>query len=131
MDETEVAAWFDGYLAAFAALGRGEVQPDDVLAYYGVPFLVTTDDVIMAFATANEVAAWLQNQADAMVAARYDHTRTLASELAILNVSTALQRAEFSRQRADDSEINQMVVTYVITRESEGFRIAALILHSP
>jgi hypothetical protein len=131
MDETEVAAWFAGYLAAFAALGRGEVQPVYVLAYYGVPFLVTTDDVVVSLATATEVAAWLQNQADAMVAARYDHTATRASDLEILNVRTALHRAELSRQRADNSEINGMVITYLITRESEGHRISALILHSP
>lgn len=92
---------------------------------------MTTDDVIVSLGTVDEVAAWLQSQADAMSAAGYSHTETLASDVAILNRNTALHRAEFSRQRADGTEINQMSVTYVITRESEGLRIATLVLHSP
>ena len=79
----------------------------------------------------DEVAAWLQGQADAMTAAAYDHTETLASDIAILNRNTALLRGEFSRQRADGTEISQMSVTYVITRESESFRISVLVLKSP
>lgn len=131
MDESEVRDWFAAYLSDFAALGRGESHPGDVVAYFGVPFLLTTDDVISWLTTTDEVAAWLQNQGEAMAAAKYDHTETLASDVAISNRHTAVYRAEFSRQRADGTEINQMAVTYVITRESEGFRISALALHSP
>jgi hypothetical protein len=66
-----------------------------------------------------------------MAAAKYDHTETLASDVVILNRNTAVHRAEFPRQRADGTEINHTSVTYVITRESEGFRVAVLLLHSP
>ena len=79
----------------------------------------------------DEVAAWLQGQADAMTAAAYDHTRTLASDITILNRNTALLRGELSRERADGGEINRVSVTYVIIRESETFRISVLVLHSP
>jgi len=64
VEESDIRDWFTEYLRAFAALGRGESRLADVVAYYGVPFLLTT-------------------------------------------------------------------VTYIITRESEGFRISALLLHSP
>ena len=131
MEESEVGDWFAQYLSAFAALGRGESRPGDVVPYYGVPFLLTTDDVIVSLGTVDEVAAWLQSQADATSAVGYNHTETLASDMEILNRNTAVHRAEFSRQRADGTEINQMSVTYVITRESEGFRISTLVLHSP
>ena len=131
VEESAVRGWFTEYLSAFAALGRGERRPGDVVPYYGVPLLVTTDDVIVSLGTANEVATWLQSQADAMLATDYDHTETLASAVAILNHNTAVHRAEFSRERADDTEINRMAVTYVITRDSEGFRISTLVLHSP
>jgi len=127
----EVEDWFAQYLSAFAALGRGESRPGDVVPYYGLPFLLTTDDVIVSLGTVDEVAAWLQSQADATSAMGYNHTETLASDVAILNRNTAVHRAEFSRQRADGTEINQMSVTYVITRESESFRISMLVLHSP
>lgn len=131
MHESEVRDWFAEYLSAFAALGRCESQPDDVVGYYDVPFLLTTDDGTVSFGTRNDVAAWLQSQVDAMAAAKYDHTETLANDVAILNRTTAVHRAEFSRRRADGTEINHISVTYVITRESEGFRISALLLHSP
>jgi hypothetical protein len=31
----------------------------------------------------------------------------------------------------DGAEINRLTVTYVITRASNGFRISALLVHSP
>lgn len=130
MDESEVRDWFAGYLSTFAALGRGESRPGEVVLYYGVPFLLTTDDVSISLGTTDQVVGWLQTQVDGMAAANYDHTEILASEVTIVNRNTALHRAEFSRQRADGSEINQMSVTYVITRESEGLRVSALLLHS-
>ena len=119
------------YLFAFAALGRGESAPGDLVLYFSVPFLLTTDDVIVSLGTVDEVAAWLQSQADAMSAAGYNHTETLSSDVAILNRNTAVHRADFSRRRVDGTEINQMSVTYVITRESEGLCISTLMLHSP
>jgi hypothetical protein len=128
---SEVKHWFAGYLSAFAALGRGESQPGDLVAYYGVPFLLTTDNVNVSLGTRGEVAAWLQSQVDAMAAANFDHTVTLASDTAIVNRNAAVHRAEFSRQRADNTEINHMSITYVITRNSGGFQISALLLHSP
>lgn len=131
VEEGEVRDWFALYLSAFAALGRGESRSGDVVPYYGVPLLLTTDDVIVSLGTVDEVAAWLESQADAMSAAGYSHTETLTSDMAVLNRNTAVHRAEFLRQRADGTEINQMSVTYVITRESEGFRISTLVLHSP
>lgn len=131
MNESEVGDWFAEYLSAFAAMGRGESQPGDVAAYYGAPFFFTSDDVVISLRTRDEVAALLQSQMDAMVAAKYHHTKTLTSDVAIVNQKTALHRAELSRRRADGTEINHMSVTYLITRESESFHISALLLHSP
>jgi len=129
--DSDVRDWFADYLSAFAALGRGESRPEELFPHYDVPFLLTTDDVIMSHGTVDEVAAWLQGQADAMTAAAYDHTKTLASDITILNRNTALLRGELSRQRADGGEINRVSVTYVIIRESESFRISVLVLDSP
>ena len=77
MKESDVGDWFAEYLRAFAALGRGESRLADVVAYYGVPFLLTADTGIISLGTMDEVAAWLQRQADVMLAAEYDHTETL------------------------------------------------------
>jgi len=130
VEEEEVRAWFAEYLSAFAALGRSESRPRDLIAYYGVPSLLTTDEVITWLRTTDDVEAWLQGQADAMSAAGYDHTDTLVSEVAVLNRNTAVHRAQLSRERSDGTQINQMSVTYVLTCESERLRITALVVHS-
>lgn len=92
---------------------------------------MTTDDAIVSLGAAEEVAAWLERQAEAMEAADYHRTDTLASDVAILNHNTAVHRSEFSRRRVDGTEINRMTVTYVITREAERLQISVLALHSP
>lgn len=44
MDKVEIERWFSSYLADFVALGRGEVADVRlILAYYGVPMMLTSD----------------------------------------------------------------------------------------
>jgi hypothetical protein len=131
MDEPEVSDWFEQYLSAFAASGRGERPAADVVGFYSAPLLLTSDDVVVWLHTTDEVAAWLQTQVDGMLAADYDHSRTLSSETVVVNQHTALHRAAFSRERADGEEISRLEVTYLVTRQAEGFRISAMILHAP
>lgn len=130
MDEAEVREWFSEYLSVFAATGRGEVEPTEVVRFYAAPLLLTTDDVLVSVGTESEIAAWVQTQVDAMLASAYDHTETLSSDVMILNRNTALHRGEFSRQRADGEEISRLTVSYLITRASDVFGISALVLHS-
>jgi hypothetical protein len=52
----EIRAWFEEYLRAFGAVGRGE--SDDLhmlMQYYGVPLLLTTDEAALALTTEDEV----------------------------------------------------------------------------
>lgn len=41
VDSNDVSQWFGEYLDAFAACGRGENDTASLLAYYGVPLLLT------------------------------------------------------------------------------------------
>jgi hypothetical protein len=131
MDEGEVRGWYEEYVFAFAACGRGERQAADVAGFFSVPLLVTTEHVVVWLRTTNDVVTWLQTQVDGMHAANYDHSETLSSETTILNHNTALHRAAFSRQRADGEEISRVTATYVVTLQPDGFRISALVLHAP
>lgn len=123
--------WFGEYLAAFAACGRGEREPSELLAYYGVPLLMTTDSSFAAFASEAEVVAIAKQQIDAVRAANYDHSDVLSSEVVVLNGTSALFRGTFSRRRADGSEISQLTVTYVVTRGPNGRRLSVVALHNP
>jgi hypothetical protein len=132
MDEVGIRAWFDQYLKALAARGRGEA--DDLhalLEYYGVPLLVATDDAARALTAAEDVIGFARQQVDGMRAANYDHSATLDSEVTRLNTTSVLYRADFARQRADGSEIGRLGVTYLITSGPAGLRISALAVHTP
>jgi hypothetical protein len=131
VDLDDTRAWFNEYLLAFAACARG--ASDDLRAlldYYGVPLLLTTDADAVALMTEAEVLNAIGGQIAGLRAASYDRTETLDSETTAINATTALHAAEFSRQRADGSEIGRLHATYLITVGSHGQRISALAVHS-
>jgi hypothetical protein len=131
MRVADAAAWFDDYLSAFAAFGRGELDdPHVLLDYYAVPLLLTTDDAALALTTENDVVDAVRRQIAGLRDAGYDRSETIRSELSVLNASTALYAAEFSRRRADGSEIGRLAATYLITGGTRGHRISALIVRT-
>jgi hypothetical protein len=123
--------WFGQYLDVFASCGRGERDAASLLAYYGVPLLLATDDAFVALTSDDRVMAAAQRQIDGMRAADYHHSDVLSSEVTVLNATSALYRGAFSRRRADGSQISQLTVTYLVTDGSAGRRISALALHTP
>jgi hypothetical protein len=131
VDGSEVSRWFEAYLAAYAACGRGESETDALLAYYGVPLLVTTDDGVFALASGAEVVGVLQQQVDRMRAASYARSEILASKVAVLNARSALYEGTFSWHRSDGVEFNRLTATYLLTVGAEGRRISALVVHTP
>jgi hypothetical protein len=131
VDVAELRAWFDRYLEAFAARGRGE--SDDLHAlfeYYAVPRPLTTDQAAIALTTADEVLNAIRGQIEGMRATGYHRSETLQSEVVPINATSGLYTAEFSRQRADGSEIGRLRATYLITAGTSGRRISALAVHS-
>jgi hypothetical protein len=126
----DVNRWFGEYLDAFAACGRGESETASLLDYYGVPLLITTDDGFYALTTDKQVVASIQPQVDGMRAASYSHTEIVDSEVTLLNEPSALYRATFSRRRSDDSEINRLAATYLVTDGVAGRRISVLAIHT-
>jgi hypothetical protein len=131
VDDSEVSRWFGEYLDAFAACGRGERDPASLLAYWGVPLLLTTDDGCLALTSDEQVVAAAKQQVEGMRAADYDHSEVLSLEVTVLNATSALYRGSFSRQRRDGGEISRLTATYLVTDGPVGRRIAALAVHSP
>ena len=129
MDNSDVSRWFGKYLDAFAACGRGEREPASLLAYYGVPLLLTTDDGCVALTSDNQVVAAVSQQVEGMRAAGYDHSEVLDSQVTVLNAASALYRGTFSRQRRDGGEIGRLTATYLVTDGPVGRRIAVLAVH--
>jgi hypothetical protein len=125
----EVSRWFGEYLDAFASCGRGESDVSSLLAYYGVPLLLTTDDGFFALTSGDQVVAAVQRQIDGMRAAGYARSEILSSDVTVLNSTSALYRGTFSRSRSNGDEIGRLTATYLITVGPAGRRIAALAVH--
>jgi hypothetical protein len=130
VDDDDVSGWFGDYLLAFAACCKGERETTSLLAYYGVPLLVTTDNAAFALTNDDEVVAVLQRQVDDMHAARYGHSEILDHEVTVLNSTSALYRATISRRRTDDSEISLLAATYLVTDGPAGRRFSVLAVQS-
>ncbi len=131
VDSHDVSQWFGDYLEAFAACGRGERDTDSLLAYYGVPLLLTTDDGYFALTRDDQVVAALRQQVDGMRAAGYGRSEILRSEVTVLNSASALYNGTFSRQRNDGGEISRLAATYLVTEGPAGRRISALLVRAP
>lgn len=130
MNGDDVSRWFGEYLDAFAACGRGEGNANSLLAYYGVPLLVATDDAFVALTSEDQVVGVAKQQIDGMRAANYDHTNILHSDVTVLNATSAIYRGEFSRVRGDGATINRLAVSYLVTDGPIGRRISVLAVHS-
>jgi hypothetical protein len=126
-----VSRWFDEYLDAFTACGRGESETGSLLGYYGVPLLLTTDDGFFALTSDDQVVAAAQQQVDGMRAAGYGRSEILGFEVTVLNSTSALYRGTFSRQRSDGGEISRLAATYLVADGATGRRISMLAVHSP
>ena len=113
------------------ACGRGESDVASLLAYYGVPLLLTTDHGFLALTTDEHVLAAAQQQIDAMREAGYAHSQILDSGTTILNSTSALYRQTFSRHKSDGSEIGRGTTTSLVTDGPAGRRMSMLAMHSP
>jgi hypothetical protein len=131
VDSDDVRRWFGEYLEAFAACGRGERDTASLLVYYGVPMLFSTDDGFFAAASGDQVVAAVQQQVDGMRAASFGRTEVLASQVTVLNATSALYEGTFSRLAGGGGEIARLTATYLVTDGPAGRRISALLVHSP
>jgi len=113
------------------AHGRGEKDTDVLLAYYGVPLVLTTDGGSIALTSNEQVVTAVQQQVDGMRAADYNRSEILGSEVTVLNSTSALYRGTFSRHRSDGSEIGRLTATYLVTDGAVGRRFSVLAVHSP
>lgn len=131
MTEAEVADWFAGYLAEFAALGRGDVDDERrILSYYGVPLLLSTDAGTTVLADEEQVLDAARRQVAALRADNYDRSDQLFGEATVLNRTCALYRGRFVRYDGDGGEITRVETSYLIAVGPDGPRITSIVFHS-
>lgn len=130
IDSDGLRQWFEQYLDTFAACARGEREIAELLRFYGVPMLVTSEDGAITVTTDDEAAAVMQGQMDGLRSARYHHSDVLTADVTVLNSSSALYTATLSRRDVDDDEIDRGTMTYVVTEISARLEIAVLAIHA-
>ena len=129
MDAGAVNRFLNEYLEAFAACVRGEREIDSLLAYYGVPLIITSDAGVITLTTDSDVVTVIQSQIDGLRGLRYRQTEVLQSQVTGLNATSALYRASLVRRDDTGKEIGCPTVTYVVTDGDAGPRIAVLAAH--
>jgi hypothetical protein len=131
VDVDDTREWFEEYVRVFEACGRGaSADISRLIDYYAVPLLLTTEAAAVALMTEQEVLATVHDQISGMRAAGYHRSEKLDSETRSINATTALHTAEYSRRRADGSEIERLRATYLIIDSRRGRRISALAVHT-
>jgi hypothetical protein len=131
VDSSEIRAWFQGYLDAFAAAVNDLSKSGGILNFYAVPLILAGDDEAQVLTSEEDVLAIVPRNAAALKSDQYSHSELLDGHLIEINRSTVLLRGEFSRRRVDGTEIHQLGATYLIARGVSGLRIFAVAAHSP
>ena len=130
MEERDVAEWFEEYLGVYTACGRGEEDPRALLAYWGVPLLLSADAGFGTLVDEEQVLAALGHQTEGLKSSGFHRIEVLESEATVLNATTAQYRGSFVRRGRDDGEIARLSATYLVTEGPAGRRISALVVHS-
>jgi hypothetical protein len=129
IDGFGLRVWFDQYFDVLAACVRGEREIADVLRFYGVPVILTSQHGVSTASTDDEAAAIMLGEIDALRAARYHRTRVQSADVNLINAASALYTATYShRDRAGD-EIDQAAITYLVTETSAGLKISVRAVH--
>ena len=111
VDTDGLSKWFDEYLDTFAACARGDREIASLLSFYSVPFILTSDEGVVALTSDDQVAGVMQGQLDSLRATGYHHSDELHSEVTVLNSASALYRGTYSRRDHDGGEIANVSVT--------------------
>lgn len=126
LDSAAVSSWFGEYLETFSACVRGDRDMSALLSHYGLPLIFTTDDGVTTLMTDDEAAAVMQSLVDGLRANGFHHVEVMHAEVKMLNSFSALYRGTMSRRNVDGQEIGCPTITYLLTDDVAGLRIAVL-----
>ena len=119
--EEEVRHWFfDVYFNHWVDVGAGRRKegPEFVLQYWGTPMFVTHDEPAIAMWALEDqqIVDFLVMQQEILSAAGYDHTEIPDQKIFVYNKNGAAIEVIWSRQAADNTEIQRLVVHFEVAR---------------
>ena len=129
--EEEIRHWFfDVYFNHWVEVGSGVRQegPDFVLQYWGTPMYATHNDpdISMWMLTGEEIVGFLVMQHELLKANGYDHTEIPDQKVFVYNQNGAAIEVIWSRQAADNTEIQRMVVHFEVARVEGVWKVVGV-----
>jgi len=129
--EEEVRHWFfDVYFNHWVEVGAGirKEGHEFVLQYWGTPMYVTATEPVIAgwLLEPQQIVDFLAMQHEALKAGGYDHTEVPEQKIFVYNQNGAAIEVIWSRQAADNSEIQRMVVHFEVVRVDGVWKVAGI-----
>jgi hypothetical protein len=124
----DVRAWYDRYLETFTSLAAGEhADIEEILAYFGAPLVIITEDRYQALPTRDAVLSTAQTLIDQLRRANYAGSTVHRLDIRPLNARAALVDGVFSRHDPAGNELERFDTAYLVARTDEGWRFTAIV----
>lgn len=123
-DPTDENAIHEAYTAYAEAFAR---DPAVAAAFWGQPALNVLPHQVRAFNTSAEVSDYYADALAHLKLRGYSHSRLKARRVEMLNSTTALYKATFTRIKADGTELEQSAATYLFHKSADGWKMFAAI----
>ena len=129
--QEQVRHWFfDVYFNHWVDVGAGRRDdgPEFVLQYWGTPMFVTNDEPALAMwaMEGQQIVDFLVMQHEMLTAAGYDHTEVPDQTVFVYNENGAAIEVIWSRQAADNTEIQRLVVHFEVARIDGVWKVVGI-----
>lgn len=120
----DIEHWFfSQYFMDFIAIGAGKIDPDRILAYWGVP-LHMSGPAHAAWLTSSEaVVHFLKDMQGSLKQAGYTHTEVVDKKITIYNENASRVETIMSRRRGDGTEMDRAAISFEIRRTEDSWII--------
>lgn len=127
----EIRHWFfDVYFNHWVDVGAGRRKdaPEFILEYWGTPLYANVDepDITVWMLTGEEIVGFLQMQHEILKTNGYDHTEVPDQKVIVYNQSGGAIEVIWSRQAADNTEIQRFVVHFEAVRFDGVWKVVGM-----
>jgi hypothetical protein len=127
----EIRHWFfDVYFNHWVDVGAGRRKdpPEFILDYWGTPLYANVDepDITVWMLTGEEIVGFLQMQHETLKANGYDHTEVPDQKVIVYNRNGGAIEVIWSRQAADNTEIQRFVVHFEVVRFDGVWKVVGM-----
>ena len=125
-DKKEFEQLFEGYFRDMSENGLAGIA-----SYYNEPAMVLNQNRVAVLESNAQVAEFFAPMVAAFEARGYDYMKPVETYTKQLSDDTAIVSSQVVRYKKDGSELNRASATYVLHKNSRGWKIASLVIGDP